>query len=55
MPPSMEMGLCSPQSESETAQEPNFDAYVAALQLQDCDKNQPNMEDSDYESDYFSD
>ncbi|KAL9977753.1 hypothetical protein ACROYT_G015193 [Oculina patagonica] len=37
--------------------EPNFDAYVAALELQDCDEDQiaPNMEDSDYESDYFSD
>ena len=39
MPPSMELGPRSPQSESETAQEPNFDVHVAALQLQDCDKN----------------
>ena len=34
--------------------EPNVDAYVAALQLE-CDEKRHNMEDSDYESDYFSD
>ena len=34
--------------------EPNVDAYVAALQLE-CDEKSHNMEDSDYESDYFSD
>ena len=39
----------------ENAEEPNFDAYVAALQFQDCDDCQPNMGDCDYESDYFPD
>ena len=34
--------------------EPNVDVYVAALQLE-CDEKSHNMEDSDYESDYFSD
>lgn len=34
--------------------EPNVDEYVAALQLE-CDEKSHNMEDSDYESDYFSD
>ena len=34
--------------------EPDVDAYVAALQLE-CDEKSHNMEDSDYESDYFSD
>lgn len=53
MPSSLDPEPCSSQLES--AQEPNFDAYVAALQLQDCNDNQSNMEDSDYESDYFSD
>ena len=50
-PPSLHV----PQSAD--LEEPNFDAYVAALELQDCDEDQsaPNMEDSDYESDYFSD
>ena len=43
LPASMDLNLCSSQSES--AQEPNFEAYVAALQLQDCDDCQPNMED----------
>ena len=43
-----------PQSTTERAEEPHFDAYVAALQLQDCDDDQQD-EDSDYESDYFSD
>ena len=28
---------------------------MAALQLQDCNKKQSQMDDSDYESDYFSD
>ena len=34
--------------------EPNIDAYVAALQLK-CNEKSHSMEDSDYESDYFSD
>lgn len=34
--------------------EPNYDAYVPALQLQDCDDSH-SVQDSDYESDYFSD
>lgn len=32
----------------------NVDAYVAALQFE-CDEKSHNMEDSNYESDYFSD
>jgi len=50
-PPSLHV----PQSAD--LEEPNFDVYVAALELQDCDEDQstPNMEDSDYESDYLSD
>lgn len=52
MPSSLDPDPCS--SRLESAQEPNFDAYVAALQLQDCNDDQSNMEDSDYESDYFS-
>lgn len=32
----------------------NIDAYVAALQFE-CDEKSHNMEDSNYESDYFSD
>ena len=38
----------SDSSVPENVQEPNFDAYVAALQLQDCDDCQPNMGDSNY-------
>ena len=53
MPSSLDPDPCSSQLES--AQEPNFDAYVAALQLQDCNENHSDMEDSDYKSDYFSD
>ena len=33
----------------------NFDGYVAAPQLLDCDDCQPNIGDSDRESDYFGD
>ena len=57
MPFAMELDPSSsqvPQSSTERAEEPHFDAYVAALQLQDCDNNQQDVEDSDYESDYFS-
>ena len=53
IPSSLDPDPCSSQLES--AQEPNFNAYVAALQIQDCNDNQSNMEDSDYESNYFSD
>ena len=53
MPSSLDPDPCS--SQLERTQEPNFDAYVAALQLQDCNDNHSDMEDSDYESDYFSD
>ena len=49
LPSSMEVD--DPQSINS---EPNVDAYVAALQLE-CDEKSHNMEDSDYESDYFSD
>ena len=62
LPSSVEPDCEDPQSlhipQSADLEEPNFDAYVAALQLQeDCDEDQraPSMEDSDYESDYFSD
>ena len=34
--------------------EPNVETYVAALQLE-CNEKSHNMEDSDHESDYFSD
>lgn len=46
-----------PCTSTQSPEEPNFDAYVAALQLQDCDDSgsQHNNEDSDYKSDYFSD
>ena len=49
LPSSMEVDI--PQS----VEEPNFDAYVAALQLQDCDENQSGHNTEDSESDYFSD
>jgi len=55
MEPDYPPSLHVPQSAD--LEEPNFDVYVAALKLQDCDEDQsaPNMEDSDYESDYLSD
>ena len=49
------MPSSSGSSLPEHAQEPNYDAYVAALQLQDCDDYHSHMGDSDYESDFFSD
>ena len=49
------MPSSSGSSLPEHAQEPSYDAYVAALQLQDCDDCHSHMGDSDYESDYFSD
>ena len=40
----------------QSVEEPNFDAHVAAIQLQDCDDNQRGhiMEDSDYEYEYYT-
>lgn len=52
-PAAMEIDPCSSHV-PEVVEEPNFDAYVAALKLQDCD-DVDNTEDSNYESDYFSD